>query len=170
MKCYWIPTKLLPFTILAVFAYPNIIKLVHGLLDQLGFVGKDAGLKVACTIAFHADACASEVGTADISHLAIEDQDLEMHPWTKDPLQTFKLGWIFVEVLTERRTRLFGMNEPHLNTLFDELSQNRKKRLRLRAYLDIQVFDVGGANPEAALDLGDPSEYFSVMGRIGDEF
>jgi hypothetical protein len=39
----------------------------------------------------------------------------------------------------------------------------------LRPNLDIKVFDVGGANPKAAFDLGDSSEYFGVMGRIGDE-
>ena len=165
-----IPTKLLPFTILAVFAYPDGIKLVHGLLDQLGIVGEDASLKVTRSITFHADACTSEVGTADVGYLSIEDQDLEMYPWTKCPLQAFKQGRVFVEVLTKRWTWLLGMNEPHFNALFDELCQNRKERLRLRAHLDIQVLDVGGANPEAAFDLGDSSEYFGVMGRIGDEF
>ena len=165
-----IPTKLFPFTILTVLAYPDGIKLVHGLLNQLRIVGEDAGLEVARSIAFHANACAGEVGAADIGHLAIEDQNLEMYSRTKHPLQAIKQGWVFVEVLTERGTRLLGMDEPHLNALFDEFCQNRKKGLRLRAYLDIQVFDVGGANPEAALDLGNPSEYFGVMGRIGDEF
>ena len=73
-----IPTKLLPFTILAVLPNPNLIKLVQGLLDQLGIVGEYAGLKVARTIAFHADACAGEVGAANISHLTIEDQNFEV--------------------------------------------------------------------------------------------
>jgi hypothetical protein len=153
-----------------VLPNPNIIELVHGLLNQLRIVGEDAGLEVARTIAFHADSCAGEVGAADVGYLIIKDQDLEMHPWTKCSLQAIKQGRVFVEVLTEGRPWLLGMDEPHLNAFFDELRQDRKEGLRLRAYLDIQVFDVGSANPEAALDFEDSSEYFGVMGSIGDEF
>lgn len=40
---YWIPTELPSLAILAMLAYPNSIKLVHGLLNQLGIVGKDTG-------------------------------------------------------------------------------------------------------------------------------
>ena len=71
-----IPTKIFPFTSLAVLPNPNIIELIHGLLDQLWIVGEDASLEVAGAIAFHADACAGEVGAADISHLTVEDQNL----------------------------------------------------------------------------------------------
>lgn len=165
-----IPTKIFPFTCLAVLPNPNIIELVHGLLDQLWIVGEDARFEVACAIAFHADACTGEVGAADVGHLAIEDQNLEMYSRTKHPLQTIKQDWVFVEVLTEGGARLLGMDESHFNAFFDELCQDGQEGLRLRAYLDIQVFDVGGANPKAALDLGDKGKYFGVMGRIGDEF
>ena len=129
-----------------MLAYPDGIKLVHDLFNQFGVVGEDARLEVARTIAFHADACTGEVGTTDIGHLAIEDQNLEMYSRTKRPLQAIKQGWVFVEVLTERGTWLFGMNEPHLNAFFDELCQDRKEGLRLRPYLDIKVFDIGSAN------------------------
>ena len=142
-----IPAKRFPFAGLAVLSYPYIIELVHGLLNQIGIVGEDSGLEVAGAVAFHADACAGEVGTTDVGCLSVKDQDLEMHSWAKHPFQTIEQGWIFVEVLTERWAWLLGMNEPHFHTFFDEFCQNRKKGLRLRAYLDIQVFDVGGANP-----------------------
>ena len=140
-----------------MLTYPNIIELVHGLLNQLWIVGEDAGLEVAGAVAFHADACAGEVGAADICHLAIENKNLEMYSRTKHPFQAIKQGRIFVEVLTERWTRLLGMNESHLNAFFDELCQNGQEGLRLRADLDIQVLDVGGANPKAALDRGHPA-------------
>lgn len=142
-----VTAKGFPFAGLAVLSYPYIIELVHGLLNQIGIVGEDSGLEVAGAVAFHADACAGEVGATDVGHLAIENQDFEMHPRTKCPFQAFKQGGVFVEVLTKRWAWLLGMNEPHLNALFDESCQNRKKGLRLSAYLDIQVFDVGGANP-----------------------
>jgi hypothetical protein len=41
-----------------VFAYPDGIELVHGLLDQLGIFGEYASLEVANIVAFHADATA----------------------------------------------------------------------------------------------------------------
>jgi hypothetical protein len=165
-----VAAKGFPFAGLAVFAYPNRIELVHGLLNQLRVVGEDASLEIAGAIAFHADACAGEVGAADVGNLAIKNQDLEMYPWAKRPLQAIKQGGVFVEVLAERGAWFFGVDEPHLNAFFDELRQDRKEGLRLRPDLDIQVFDVSGANPKAAFDLGDSSEDFGVMGRIGDEF
>ena len=164
-----IPAKILPFAGLAVFSNPNIIELVHSLLNQFGVVGEDTSLEVAGAIAFHADACASEVGAADVGYLVIEDQNFEMHPWTKRPFQTIKQSRVFVEVLAEGGTWFFGVDEPHLNAFFDELRQDRKEGLRLRPDLDIQVFDVGGANPKAAFDLGHAGKDFRVVGSIGDE-
>ena len=164
-----VAAKGFPFTGLAVFAYPDGIELVHGLLNQFRVVGEDACLEVACAIAFHADACASEVGAADVGNLVIEDQNLEMHPWTKCPFKAIKQSRVFVEVLAERRTWLLGMDKPHLNTFFDELCQDRKEGLRLRPDLDVQVFNVGGANPKASLDRGHPAKHFVVMVATKDK-
>ena len=168
-SCNWIPAKLPAFAAGAVFTYPYGIELVHDLLNQFGVVGEDAGLKIACTFPFHSDACAGEVGAADVGYLVIKDQNLEMHPWTKLPLQAFKQRRVFVEVLAKSGTWLLGVDEPYLNAFFDELRQDRKEGLRLRPDLDIQVFDVGGANPEAAFDLGDTGNYFRVMSFICNE-
>ena len=125
-----------------MFANPNRIELVHGLLDQFGVVGEDSGLEVARAFTFHANACTSEVGTADIGHLAVEDQHLEMYPWTECPFKTIEQSWIFVEVFTEGWPWLLGMNEPDFDTFINKLSQDRKERLLLCVDLDIKVFDV----------------------------
>ena len=143
-----------------MLAYPNRIELVHGLLNQFGIVCEDACLEVAGAVAFHADACAGEVGAADVGYLVIKDQDLEMYPWTKRPLQAIKQGGVFVKVLAERGTWLFGVDEPHLNPFFDELGQDRKEGLHLRPDLDVEVFDVGGTNSKAAFNLGHMGNYF----------
>jgi hypothetical protein len=121
----WVTAKGFPFTGLAVFAYPDGIELVHGLLNQFGIVGEDASLEVAGAIAFHADACAGEVGAADVGNLVIKNQDLEMHPWTKCPFKAIKQSRVFVEVLAKSGTWLLGVDEPYLNAFFDELSQYR---------------------------------------------
>ncbi len=153
-----------------MFSNPDIIELVHGLLDQFRIVGENASLEVSGAVAFHADACAGEVGAADVGYLIVEDQNLEMHPWTKCPFKAIKQSRVFVEVLAKRGTWLFGVDKPYLNAIFDELRQDRKEGLRLRPDLDIEVFDVGGANPEAALDHGNTGNYLSVVGFISDEF
>ena len=85
-----------------MFDNPDGIELVHGLLNQLGVVSEDAGLEVAGAISFHADACAREVSAADVGYLVIKDQNLEMYPWAKRPLQAVKQSRVFVEVLAER--------------------------------------------------------------------
>ena len=142
-----VTAKGFPFAGLAVLPNPNLIKLVHGLLNQLGIVGEDASFEVARSIAFHADACASKVGAADVGYLVIKDQYLEMHPWTKRPFQTIKQSRMFVKVLTECRAWFLGMDKSHLDILFYKLSQHFKEWFYLRPDFDIKVLDVGGANP-----------------------
>ena len=112
-------------------ALPDTVEMVGVGIHQRRFVGEDAGLEAARTIAFHSNACASKDGAANIGHLAIEDQNLEMHPRTKHPFQAIKQGRVFVEVFTKSGTWLLGMNEPHINALIDEFCQNRKEGLRL---------------------------------------
>lgn len=46
-SCNRILAKVLPFTGSAVATNPNIVELVHGLLNQFWVVGEDAGLEVA---------------------------------------------------------------------------------------------------------------------------
>lgn len=41
---------------------PDGVEVVGGGIDQLGFIGENAGLEVAVVVAFHADAGAREVG------------------------------------------------------------------------------------------------------------
>ena len=55
----------------AVLAHPDVVKLLHGLLDDLRIIGKDARLEIALIATLHADACTREVGTADIHLFAV---------------------------------------------------------------------------------------------------
>ena len=50
----------------AVFAYPNVVKLLHGQLDDLWIIGQDARLEIAPIAALHADASTREVSAADV--------------------------------------------------------------------------------------------------------
>ena len=71
-----------------MFADPHIIKLLHGLFDDLWLIGQDARLEVALVAALHADACPREVRAADVHFLAVKDQHLEVYPGTKHPFQS----------------------------------------------------------------------------------
>ena len=120
-----------------MFAYPNGVELVHGLLNQFGVVGEDARLEVAGAFSIHADACPGEVCAANVGRLAVEDQYFEMHSRTECPFKTIEQSWIFVEIFAEGWSRFLGMDEPDFDTFFDKLSQDRKERLHLRADLDM---------------------------------
>ena len=69
-----------------MFADPYVVKLLHGLFDDLWLIGQDAHLKVALVAALHADASPREVGAADVYFFAVKNQHLEVYPWAEHPL------------------------------------------------------------------------------------
>ena len=103
------------------------------------------------------------IGTADIKDLYVKVGS-QTKPFLAVLAQLIKKG---VEV------RLIHAKEPGpaFREDFDKhpaLFDGLERALCPRVHFKILVFDVGSANPEAALDLGDSSEYFGVMGRIAD--
>lgn len=165
---YRIGTEFSPLTGFTVPANPNVIELVHGLLNNCRIIGKDACLEIALVVRLHTDAGTSEVCTADIGHLAIEYQDFEMHSRTECPFKTVEQNRVFIEVFAEGRAGFFGVDKTDFHSFLDQLCQNRKEWLCLCADLDLKVFDVSSANPKASLHLGDTGEDFGVMGGIGN--
>ena len=63
----WVWAVVFAFAGFAVFADPYVVKLLHGLLDDLRSIRQDACLEVALIAALHADAGAREVSATDIS-------------------------------------------------------------------------------------------------------
>ena len=57
---------------LAVTANPNFIKLDYSCFDKCRVIGKDAALEVATFGGLHTNACAGQIGRADVGRLAIE--------------------------------------------------------------------------------------------------
>ena len=70
----------------AVLAHPDVVELLHGLLDDLRIIGQDACLKVTLIAALHADASAREVSATDVHLLAVKNQHLEVNPGAQHPL------------------------------------------------------------------------------------
>ncbi len=153
----------------AVLADPNVVKLLHGLLNDLWVIGQDACLEVSLIAALHADACTREVRATDIHLLAVKDQHLEMNPGTQHTLQPVIQHWIPVKVLTEVRPRLLGMNQPHLHTPPNQQSNQRQERLLLLTNLHIQVLNVGRPNPQRTLYRLNPTKHLPIMVTISNE-
>ena len=152
----------------AVTAHPYLIELAHRLLHNHGVVGEDAGLEVAGVFALHPDSGAGKVGAADIDFLAIEDEHLEVHARTERPFHPVDERRILVEILTERRSRFLGVDEPYFHAPADELRQQFEERHFHPVLLDIRILDIGGANPQRVLHVGAMREHAGVVGGVGD--
>ena len=120
-SCDGVAAKVTAFAGFAVAANPDVVELVHGLLNQSGVIGEDASFEVAGVLPFHADTSTCEVGTADLGQLAIEYQHLEMDSWTQHTFKAIEQSRVFVEVLTESGTRLLGVDETDFDTFLYEL-------------------------------------------------
>ena len=148
-----IPTEVFPLAFGTVESLPDAVELVGGGIYKQRFVGEDAGLEVAVVVAFHTHSGTGEVGGADIGHRAVENHNLEMHPWAESPLQTAPQPRILVEILAEILSWFFGMKQPHIDTLFKQLVEHRQKRNHIPTSLHIQILQVGSTNPQIVLDL-----------------
>ena len=76
-----IPTILLPATAPALESCPDGIELVHRRFHKNGIIREDSRLEVPGGVSFHADTGTGKVGRADVRYFAVEDNQLEMHPW-----------------------------------------------------------------------------------------
>lgn len=152
----------------AVAAHPHLVELVHCLFHNHRVVGEDAGLEVAGIFTLHPDARAGKVGAADIDFFTIEDEHLEMHARTERPFHPVDERRVLVEILTERRSRFLGVDEPYFHAPADELRQQFEERHFHPVLLDIRILDVGGADPQRVLHVGAMREHVGVVGGVGD--
>ena len=149
-------------------ALPGAVEVVGGGIYQLRFVGEDAGLEIAVVVAFHTHASARKVGGADVGGGAVENHYLEMHSRTESSFQPAPQPRILVEILAEVLAWFFGMKQPHIDTPFQQLVEHRQKRHHILAAADIEVFEVGGANPQVVLDFLTKREDFCVVFLVRD--
>lgn len=113
-----VSAEVLAFAVLAAEPLPDGVKVVGGRVDQLRLVGEDAGLEIAVAFTLHADTGTGKIGGANISHRAVENHYLEMHPRTELALQLRPQTRIFVEVPAEILPRLLRMQQPNLYAAF----------------------------------------------------
>lgn len=115
----WFGTILFASALLAHGTIPNAVELFHSLLDYLRIIGKNASLEVSCVFWFHSYPCTSEVSTADVNFLAVEDYHLKVYTRAENSFKSVEENRVLVEVLSESRTWFFGMDETHVNTFAD---------------------------------------------------
>ena len=160
--------ELAAFAGFAVQSHPHAVELLDGLRHEGGLVGEDARLEIAGVFALHADARSGEVGAADIHLLTIEHQQFEVDARTERPFHPLDERRVSVEILAEGGTGFLGVDEAHLHALPHQLCQHREERLRTGTHLHVEVFDVGGADPQRLPDGGHAGEDEVVMVGIGD--
>ena len=78
-------------------------------------------------------------------------------------------AWVAVEVGAEVRPGLLGVDEPHLHALAEQFGQHPKERFLGLALRHVQVFDVGGADPQRLFGLHGHVKDGGVMGGVSDE-
>lgn len=137
-------------------ANPECVELIDGGFHELGVVGEDACLEVATELAFHTDSRSSEVCRTDIDRLQIKNQHLEVHPRTQHSFQAGCENGIFVEILTEIRSWLFGVNQANAHTPLEKSGNLSQQGNGAVALFHIQILNVGSANPQRFTHRGNP--------------
>ena len=149
--CDRVRTEVFSFAGSTMLANPDIIELVHRLLNDFRKIGQNACFEITFVLVFHANSCTREVCTADIHLSAVKYNNFKVNTRTKHSLQTIVQHREFVEVLAEVRARLFCMNQPHRHATPNELGNESQKWPLLLAHFYIQIFDVGSSNPKRVL-------------------
>lgn len=150
-----ISAEFLAAAFFAVGAHPKRIELFDGGFDDLRVVREDSCFKVAPEGAFHADASACQICRADVSGFEVENHHLEMHSRAHDAFEVGRENLIAVEIFTEVRAGFLGVNEPHTHATLEQSGELSEQRYRFAVLLDVNILDIGGANPERFADRRD---------------
>ena len=123
------------------------------------FVGYEAGFEVPPEWTFGPDTCSGKVGGADESFPAIRDDGLGVDAGAEDALEEFALdeGGVAVEVFAESRAGLFGVEKADRDAFVDHVGEDFEQGDEATALFHVQVFEVGGDDPEEFLG---PGEHF----------
>lgn len=84
---YWVTAVFLPRTVLTLESCPNGVELINRCFHEGGIISQNARLKVSGTGTFHSDSGTCKDGRADVGHLQVKDDNLEMDTWTQSSLQ-----------------------------------------------------------------------------------
>lgn len=158
-----IAAEFLAAAFFAVGAHPKRVKLFNGGFNDLRVVREDSCFKVAAEGAFHADACACQVCRANVGSFKVENHHLEMHSRAHDAFEVGCENFIAVKILAEVRAGFLGVNESHAYAALEQSGELSEQRYRFAILLDVNILDVGGANPERFADCRDTGNHFGIV-------
>lgn len=122
----------------------------HQRSDEAAVFGDDAGFEVAAVVAFGTETSSSEIGGADVGESAIGDDALHVHAWAEDAAKEVALDEVgeAVKVSSEAWAGLFGVDEPDFDSFADFACEDLEKGDELFTTADVQIFEIGGDEPE----------------------
>ena len=92
-----------------------------------------------------------------------------MHAGTQRSFQAASQYRMTVEILLEQLPRLFGMDEADFHVPANQLGEDAQKGGDERPPFHVEVFEVGGANPQGAFGLGGEIQDHVVVRDVGNE-
>ena len=149
-------------------ADPDGVELFYSGLNENGVIREDASFKVSPSRAFHAEAGTGEVGGADVGGFAVNNDQFEVHARAEHPLEVCGQQRVFIEIFAEARTGLFGMNQPDFESVFDPVGEGVQEGDGAVAGFNVQVLDVGGADPQGAFRLQRFKQHVGVVLFVGN--
>ena len=91
-----------------------------------------------------------------------------MDSWAEHSFHAFYEGGVFVEILTEGGAGFFCMNQADFYSAFGKVGKDFEQWLGTAVVFHVEVFDVGGADPESFLYGFNSFDYLVVVIFVGD--
>ena len=108
-------------------------------MDDVGRFGEEACLEVAASAALGAHARAGEIGTAAVGDASIDNDALDVYPRAQHALQSGDQIRIQVEIATEGRSRLLGVEQSDRHAVSNQLREDGKERHHACTTMDMQI-------------------------------
>ena len=158
-----IAAEFLATAFFAVGTHPKRVELFDGRFNDLRVVREDSRFEVATEGAFHADAGSGQVCRADVDGFEVKYHHLEMHSRTHDAFEVGRENLIAVEIFAKVRAGFLSVNESHAYAALEQSGELSEQRYRFAVLLDVNILDIGGANPERFVDCRDTGNHFGIV-------
>lgn len=154
-----------------MFASEDFVELLGYGGDDFPVIGDDAGLEISSVGGFCSYAGAGEIGTAGVGEFAVDYYRFEVDAGTQNPFHALYQVRIAVKIFSKGRAGLFCVQEPNFDVLFYQVGQYFEKGYHFAAFIDVEVFEVGGSEPKEFFGFRDAAtDYLFVNLSVCDKF
>jgi len=134
---------LFPLAFFAVSAGPDGIEPGGNGGNEFLIGSNKTGFKVPASRTLGAHAGASEIGTATISKLTVDNHGLEVDARADDPFQAAQQSGITVEITLENRAGLLGVQKTNFDALLGQVREYIEKRDHAATLGNVEVLQIG---------------------------